>query len=467
MKKIFLYTMCVGLFFSCGELTDFTDVENPNLTEESIVGQPNSSILWLTGMERQLSLTLNEIVINAEIVSDNYVNTQTFYNQFLDALDIQKIDDDIEDLQFDIHRLREMADFGLESIGPGDENYSDETRAEYTFMRGMSSLWSAMYFSGLPGEPAGPVLSAEAHLTNAVNDFNNAISIMNNPQYHLALARAYYLQGNQSMATSTAQDAIDAGADLRVNTFDEANGPANTMESALYERGTFDDLQPLPSLDFLDPKYSFFSAAEDMGINYLKVEEAHLILCEAAIKDGDIPGAQSIMTDILGLVGSRPMVSVDDAIEGRTEIAPGSRPDSACVEVNGRAGLVLERGEGPVMVPGVSGASLTQAEIDAISTEDEALYLLYRTRQEIFMAEGMRMVDMGIKFVIGETEELLNENVGTTGLGTAPQIPSFIAAAGDIDAFEYDADNCTATISVDVTQLLVDNKADGMVLPFH
>ena len=91
MKKLII---CLFVFsaLSCGDLTDFTTVVNPNLSQESVLGQPNSSVIWLTGMERQLSIVINEVVINAEIASDNYNNDQTFYNQFLDNLESKIIE---------------------------------------------------------------------------------------------------------------------------------------------------------------------------------------------------------------------------------------------------------------------------------------------------------------------------------------------------------------------------------------
>ncbi len=468
MKKIIITILAVSLF-SCGELTDFTDVTNPNLSETSVVGQQNSSSIWLTGVERQMSLLLNEIVINAEIASDNYNNDQTFYNQFLDDLDINFVDDDIADLQFDLHRMREMALFGINNVGPGDPNYTTEVEAEYNFFTGMASLYAGAYFTGMPEETGGIPLSSTENLTNAASSFNAAIGINSLPEYHLALARTHYLLGNRMEAMTAASNALGLSSDfLRSATFDQAEGPVNTMESGLYERGSFDDLQPLPTLDFLDPKYSFVSPAEDAPVHYLKAEEAHLILIEGHIASGDLAAAQQAMSDLAALIGTRSVRNIDDAIENRTHFAPKTRPDSSCVVVNGRAGLVLDRDDGNVNIPDVSGTSLTQDDIDNIASEDEALYLLYRTRQEIFIAEGMRMVDMGVKLVISETEQLQNENVTAGGTGSEPQIPGFLASvATSLDAIEYTPGTCVATTMVDVNQLLVDNKSSAMVLPFH
>lgn len=469
MKKLIILSFLLA-FMGCKDLVDFTEVENPNLSESSVVGQLNSSNVWLTGMERQLSLLLNEIVINAEIASDNYVNTQTFYNQFLDILAITAQDDDVADLQFDLHRLREMAVFGKQEVGPNDENYSAATEAEYNYFEGLAYMYAGMYFTGLPATPGGSALSDAENYAQANTLFDAAIGLNPLPEYYLAKARTNYLLGNKSDAVSAAAQALSVGGNdfLRSAGFDQIEGPSNTMESSLYERGTFDDLQPLPTLDFLDPKYSFETTDVDDPVYYLKSEEAFLIQIEAAIADGDLTGAKTMMETLAGVVAARGTKSVDDSIEGRTEPAPGSRPDSSCVTVNGRAGLVLERGEGNVDIPNISGTSLTQADIDALADANGALEVLYRTRQEIFIAEGMRMVDMGIKLVISETEQLQNANVTDGSTGTAPQIPAFIDAVKDqLDAITYDPANCTATTVVDVNQILVANQGDKAVLPFH
>lgn len=434
-----------------------------------MVGQPNSASIWLTGIERQLSLFLNEVVINAELASDNYNNDQTFFNQFLDGLNISAQDDDIADMQFALHRLREMARFGLMEVGPNDPNYTTSTEAEFLYFEGLSHLFAGMYFTGLPANAGEAPMSSETHYQQAITLLDNAIGIEAKAEYHLAKARAYYYNGNKTEAVSAADQALAIASDfLRAATFDETEDPDNTMEDGLYERGSFDDLQPLPTLDFLDPKYSFNSAAEDDPIYYLKAEEAYLIQIEAAIADNDLATAKTTMASLLALVQSRGTKSVDDSIEGRTHFAEGTRPNADCVVVNGRSGLVLTRNAGNINVPNISGTSLTTADIDALANEDEALRLLYRTRQEIFIAEGIRMVDMGVKLVISEVEELQNANVTSGGIGTTPQIPSFIEGVKtELDLITFEPGSCEASTAIDVNAILVSNKTDSSVLPFH
>jgi len=473
MKKIVILLFGGLIVLSCtngfDNVVDFTEVENPNLSEGSVVGVENSSRILLEGAERELSLALNEILVLAELGADNYDNTQTFFNQFLDELEMQPTDPDIRDTARDIQRLRELAQFGLETVGPADPNFGSEVEADFNFLVGMASLYSAMYFSSLPNEPFGVPLTSAEHYQNAINSFDTALALNALPEYQLARARAYYFLGNQAQAVAAAQAALGMSTSFdRFAQFDAANGPVNSFEGALFGRATFDDLQPLPTLDFLDPKYSFLSPEEDAPVHYLKAEEAYLILAEASMADGNAPAAQANITALLDLIATREVRTIDDSIEGRIELDPGSRPDNTGVVVNGRAGLVLDRQAGMVDIPSVSGTSFTAADVASFTADDAGLELLYRLRQEVFMAEGIRFADMGVKLIIDENEILLNDNISDGDPGTRPVIPSFIAAvAADLDAFTYDVAAGVATTTVDVTSILVANKTAPEVLPFH
>ena len=441
MKKISIYILVIGILFGCTDdlkdATDFTSVENPNLSAESVVGQPNSSKIWLAGLEREMALTLNEILILAELGSDNYVNTQTFFNQFLDNLEIRSDDPDMRITQFRIARLRVSAKFGLEQVGPNDTEYTTEIEAEFNFFEGMSYLYAGMYFSALPQEELGAPISSVDNLNSAIVSFETAIALNPKAEYYLALARANYYLGNQIDAVAAAQTTLSIDANiLRSARYDQKEEVFNDFESALYERGTFDDLQPLPTLDFLDPKYSFLTPDLDPSVHYLKAEEAHLILAEANLASGNIGAAQTNMTNLLNLIATREVRIIDDSVEQRPD--PSSvfdpRPSSSSVIVNGRSGLVLDRQLGNIRVPSVSGTSLTSGDIASMTLEDSALELLYRTRQEVFIAEGLRFADMGVKLVIHINEILQNPNVNDGDLGTVPVIPSFIDAVKEYNA---------------------------------
>ncbi len=473
MKKIIIIICAVLLLVGCtgdfNNVVDFTDVENPNLSESSVVGQPNSATIWATGIEREIARTLNQILILAELGSDNYMNDQTFYSQFLDGLDIRTTDPDIRDTQNEIARVAKMAIFGLEQVGPGDPEYTPALEAEFNFYLGMSRMFAAMYFSGLPQETLGAPIGSAENYQSAIASFDVAIALSSEPEYHLAKARANYYLGNKTAAVSSATDALALSTSFtRIAQFDQLNLPSNTMESALFGRATFDDFQPLPTLDFLDPKYSFLSPEQDPPVHYLKAEEAYLILAEANLADANVSGAQTNLQNLLTLIGTREVRNIDDKIEGRTHFDEGSRPDNASVVVNGRTGLVLDRQAGNVNIASVSGTSLTNADIAAMMVGDTALELLYRTRQEIFIAEGLRFVDMGVKLVINENEILQNPNVSDSDPSTIAVIPSFInAVVADLDAITYNAGTGIATTVVDVNAILVANKTATEVLPFH
>ncbi|WP_421806410.1 hypothetical protein [Flagellimonas sp.] len=472
MKKLIIFSLSI-LAISCtgdfGDVVDFKEIENPNLSEASVVGQPNSASIWLSGLERQLALVFNETLVLSELGSDNYVNTQTFFNQFMDELEIQITDPDMRDTQRQIQRLRELAVFGLDKVGPGDPNYNAATEAEFNYFEALSYLFSAMYFSALPQEPQGPAISSNEHYLRAISILDAAIALNAKPEYHLAQARAHYYLGNKDEAVAAATNALALSANFdRFVLFDAANGPSNTFESALYQRATFDDLQPLPTLDFLDPKYSFLSTSQDAPVHYLKAEEAYLILAEAALADNNITAARTNLNNLLDLIDTREVRNIDDSIEQRTQVDPGSRPDSTIVVVNGREGLVLNRQSGPVDIPSVSGTSLTAEDIAAMQDDDAGLALLYRTRQEVFIAEGLRFVDMGVKLVIDENEILLNENINEGDAGTIAVIPPFIASiTSDLDAIEYVSGSETATTVIDLNEILVANKSSNFVVPFE
>lgn len=472
-------TLLFGLY-ACEDSEDTFNPLNPDLSIEAVVGTVQSTTRTLNGAERQLSLLMNEIVPLTEIASDNYVNTQTFYNQFVDDLTIDIADTDINDIQFDIARLRELTTTGIDIIVPADEGATDTDIAGLYFLRGMAYVYAGSLFNALPGEPGGPAIPAENHLDLALQNFTQAINIAPDSEYgaaaRVARARTYYHLGDREGAVDDAQIAIQATpSQLYVARYDPNSGvgPTNTMQDAIYDRGSFDDLQPLPTLDFLDPKYNGSDATVDISIPVVKIEEAHLILAEAALSQDDLEGAKSIMKDIISLVATRPTQTFPDGAEGRPQVNPGSRPDSAIVAVapgpdrDFEEGLVINRQSGPVTVPIVSGTSFTEDEIDDLVDVNEAYEALYRMRQEIFVAEGRRATDIGITFVISDRELIANPNVSEAD-NDFTLVPSWLASlGGGIDEFTYDAAAGRATITHNVNRLTIENRDSDLVVPFE
>lgn len=456
------------------DLLDPTNVENPNLTPESVVGTPQSLEGWVAGLERQTAIAFNNFGVTAELTSDNYQNTQTFFNQNVDALTLLPSDDDFEDALFTLADLRESAQFGRNEVAPGDETATQDDIAETYFFEAVANVYTGELFREAPIEEAGELVPPAGFFEAAVALLDSAITASEDAErvtgYRVLQARAYRNLGNAEAATAAATEALASNPEyVRFVQFDAVNGPSNTLQDALYDRGGFDDLQPLPRLDFLDPKY-YAQGTVDGDIPYVKAEEAHLVLIEDFLAEGDLGSAQEQMRALIDLVDERPVEAFSDAAENRTERNPGSRPDSAAVSVRASAedpfieGLVLNRLSGDVSVPVISGTSVTDETVDTISSVEEAFEVLYLMRQEIFFAEARRMYDLGIQWPVPLNEVTANPNLDE-GAANEAVIPSYIESLGvSLDAFSYDTSTETATIAVNLNDVIAENRAQ--VSPF-
>jgi len=454
-----------------------TEVRNPNLTDQQFLGTPASGVSWVRGTQRQFLLTLNAVVQNSEIASDNYFNNYTTLNQQFDAPNILYIDPEVTSIQNSIARLRYMATFGLDSVFPKDPLVTANDRAELIYLRGMANLYAGEMYVGLPAVPNGEVVSWQTHLQNAIADFTQARTLSTDAaarqSYTLLLARTYHRLGNRAKAVEEAQALITASPSfIRNATFDAINGPTNGMQTVL--TSSVNNFQPLPRLDFLDPKYPNRSATVISPIAFVKAEEAHLILAEALLADGSVSGAKDRLKQLLTLVSSRPTEQTDHRVQlrGRAggKIIYPNTADTKVAFAPGQPfvdGLVLTRSTPTVRAFTVSGTSVTNARIDAITTVDDGLYVLYLMRQEIFLAEGRRMADLGMRMPVAQTEIIANAKTKDGEAYTLAVIPSFIPKAFEMDAFTYDATAKTVTIKHDMNRLLVQNKASVDVLPFH
>ncbi|MDN5203163.1 hypothetical protein QQ008_17370 [Fulvivirgaceae bacterium BMA10] len=464
MKKNILIILAIFLALSCEEIDPTRDINNPNLLLENVIGSPGSVNSWIVGQERQMAIVYNQVLELTELGSDNYVNVQTFFNQQFDRLNITFQDADVNTIAFRIADLRESGKIGLNDVFPADPTATPEQEAQLQFYVGWAKLLAGELFVALPDEGAGAPLSPTENLNNAVSDFLAAEAIDgNNPSYKLALARAYHRLGDQANAVTKAQEAIALDPTFtRTVEFDGTNLPDNDFADGLFQRGNFDDYQPLPRLDFLDPKY-FVVGDEESPVYIQKIEEAYLIIAEGQLADGDLAGAQTTMNILLNVVAARGMAMLDDAVENRNE-----RPTGTSVTVRAsaadafKADLVLDRQSGEIPVFTISGTSVVSGDVTALTTVTGALELLYLMRQEIFIAEGRRFVDLGIRIPISENEMLTNSNVTDSDLQAF--VPSFVPT--DMDAFTFDAGTNEVTITHNMNAVLVANRTDANVVPF-
>src|SRR5206468_822058 len=151
-----------------------------------------------------------------------------------------------------------------------------------------------------------------------------------------------------------------------------------------------------------DPKYPNRGTTIQSPIAFLKAEEAHLIIAEGLLKDNNVAGAKDRLKLLLALVQSRTTELVDGTLQKRGRaggkvIYPNTADTRVAFAPNQPLlpGFVLNRVPG-IRVPTISGTSVSSAQIDAITTVDDALYALLLMRQEIFIAEGRRAADLGI-----------------------------------------------------------------------
>src|SRR5690606_33076589 len=125
MKKIankLGYTLVLLL---CLQACELTEVSNPNITDDSYINTPGATSSWRQGLQRQLALTLNQVIVGTELVSDNYFNNRTLSSKVFDIPQIDYFDLDVDNMQRAVHRLREMADYGLQTVIPADTASTD------------------------------------------------------------------------------------------------------------------------------------------------------------------------------------------------------------------------------------------------------------------------------------------------------------------------------------------------------
>lgn len=473
--RLLLFVLISAAVFSIGgcDLLDPTNVDNPNVLRETALNNPEPLQRWVLGLDRQMAVLMNSTIDYTSIATDNYINTETFYNQSADGLSFLSSDTDVDGMFFAMNDLRESAQFGKNRVVPADENPTEANMAELDFYEGIAHIFIGEHFHAAPLDSAAAQASSSDHYSRAVSLLQNAIDHGAGDQvgYMLAQARAYYNNGNLSEARSRAQDVLDADSDyVRFVEFDNQNGPTNVMQNALYDRSTLDDFQPLPRLDFLDPKFGVSGAQED-PIPLLKAEEAHLILIEASLAEGDTTAAKAEMKELLDLVKNvREPRFVDEGGEGRRHVGPPGtpRPNRSGIEVRAspndpyRSGLVLDR-TAQTEVPDVSGTSVTDAMVDNASGMQEIWELYYLMRQEVFMAEGRRFVTFNLKLPLPENEQLLNPDVDAGSDAVQPIIPSYIQGQ-PLDAFEWPNQGNQATVAVNMNRVLANNRTD--VSPF-
>lgn len=455
------------------DFLDPTDVENPRTTSDDLAAAANPTASLLPGVRAQMARLVNSGAVVGEVVSDNYSIHGTGLVKAWDtpstiSPSVMDSQGTATGLYWNAQELQALASFVLDDIAPNDTTATPAAIAEARYYRGMAYLYLGENFSAAPIEEDGAPVSADALLDLAITDLAQAAAF--GPAADAALARAYRWKGDAVNAEASASDVLAADADFLFLQEYDATSISNTPYAFLVLRA-LQEMQPLPRLDFLDPKY----LGRTQGIAVAKAEEMHLILAEIALAGDDLPGARAALRDAIELAQSRSVESFDDE-DQRLNADLSIRPRDGSIEIRAdasspyRAGLVLSR-PGTVDQPVVSGTSLDADSVAALATADELWHAFHLARQEILFLEGRRMADLGIRLPMMLTEIDANPNISTGDPGTVVVVPAYLPPEDEMDLFTpvspYDADENLTTTQVTITHDVNAILATNRVSPFN
>lgn len=475
IKNTLLAAAMLMTVASCDLLTP-GDIINPNVDEDTFLKTPNAMTTWVNGANRSFATAIGSYAELMEILSDNYFNNYSQSSKVFDFPTLLYTDADVISLQRCVGNLRETADYGLDKVAKADATTTREQIFNLQYIKGYTYLLAGEHFLALPMTDGGEAKEWGEQLSAAISTFNEALGNTDDASekafINTLLARAYYRLGDAANATTYAKRAIELKDDfVKQVTFDGDNDLVSNIQQYLYGATYGYAFQPLPRLDFLDPKYFQTTATEARPICIAKAEEDYMILAEAALASNNVSEAREWMKKTLTLVAQRPVqTGINDQTEGRYNGGYKEFPNSSEYRVAAsagdelRSGLVLDR-QSPhlIAIPYISGTSVTADMVDSKTTVDGLLETLYLMRQEIFIAEGRRVADLGIRLPLCETEAA---NQTSPSQYTTAQIPPFIPLNQDMDAFEMDKERKTVVIKYNMNKVIVENKNSQYVAPF-
>ncbi|MEM9997698.1 MAG: hypothetical protein AAF809_08350 [Bacteroidota bacterium] len=459
------------------DLFDPTDVDNPLVTVDDVLDAPRPTATLLPGLRGQFARTLGAVVTTTEPVTDNVSVHDSGLSFELDTPRELTSRSGILNTSgrvgayWNLQELRAYGDLVLDEVVPSDTTATADERAEAHVWRALAYVMLGENFSAAPVQPDGAPVPARQHLDRALTDLRAARSLAADVDLVLraeaVLARTFRALGQADSAAFYAQAALDRDAEFAfVQGFD---GGITSLGNEAYEyvagRLT-QDLQPLPRLDFLDPKYT----APEAGIAYAKAEEMRLLLAETAMARGNYNAGIENLAAASALAQRRAVVSF---AEQDVRLGAGGvlRPRDARIAVRAdadsplRDGLVLQRPTAPFSLP-VPVLSATSISADSVRTlsagaEVQLRRLLYTLRQEILYLEGRRMHDLGIRLPIMRREIDTNSGVSEGDAGTTVVVPAYIPEGTTMDRytpFEDLYDGLERLQSDEVTMLVDMNR---------
>lgn len=462
-------TMLLG---SC-DLVSPDEIINPNVDESTFLHSDNPMATWVNGTEKELALHVSDFVELMEILSDNYFNNYTRSSKVFDVPQLLYTDADVTKLQRHVGALREMADYGLTTVAAADPNTTDAQRLHLLGIKAYAFVLAGDFFRALPTENGGDAIGWEGQLREAMTVLDQALPLATTASdkafLHTLYARAAYRLGDREQSVTHAREALAASPDFcRQVLFDSKNGVLSGAQEAIWS----DWFQPLPRLDFLDPKYFQLTSTDQCPITIAKAEENYLILAEAELAAGHLSEAKGHLQSLLSLVRTRPVqTGINDQLEGRYNGGLKAFPNDPAYRVQAsatdslRTGLIIDRRPPHLItIAYISGTSVTTQMVDGLADHDSALELVYLLRQEIFFAEGRRPADLGIRLPLCEVEAAHAANGATY---TDAWIPPFVPQNYGLDDFTIDETAKTVTIRHNMNRVIVENARSADVAPFE
>jgi len=459
------------------DFLDPTSVENPRTTAEDLAQAREPTAALLPGLRAQFARAVGSNVVVTENVSDNYaIHGTGLNNQYDDPANlipaILNSTGTSTGVYWNVQELRALADFVLDDIIPGDATATPEQRAEVLYYRGMALVIMGENHSAAPMEVDGAPVPAAQLIQNGLASLEASISASGTGPFALparaGMARGQRLLGNAGAATQAASQVLSADPSfLFLQGYDDATIWNQPYIFLVYR--ALKEMQPLPRLDFLDPKYTMSTT----GIPVAKAEEMHLILAEAALAAGNFAAGRGHVVDAIQTAKARPIITfTDDDARLNADLPP--RPRSSSIQVRAdanspyRSGLVLDRPGQAIQFSPISGTSLDADSIAAIpTTDEEALWHAFHlARQEILILEGRRMSDLGIRLPIMLREIDANLNINDGDPGTRMIVPPYIPPQNEMDLFSpaspYDDDENLVTTEItimhDLNRILTQNR---------
>ena len=456
-----------ALVLNACDFLDATEVSNPRTTPEELANAPEPTSALLPGLRAQFSRAVNAVVVATAVGSDSYSSHRTGLGG--NEMDFPRgittntslISSAVSlGIYWNLQELRALGDFVLDEIAPTDETATSEQLSEARYYRGMAYLMQGENFVAVPTQEDEIPVLAGALLQRAADDLGQAISLNPTGEFaqraNAALARTHRALGNTAEAGQFAQAALDAAgmSFLFQQGYDNVTPDAtlDNLPHAYLVSRSLQEMQPLPRLDFLDPKYP----RDDSPIATEKAEEMYLILAEVAMANGDYTTARERLIDAVSTTAMRPLEALDD-IDQRLNDDLTIRPRSQEILVRADAnssfmpGLVLTR-PAELNTPIVSSTAISVDSLNNIPVGNELQLrrLLYTLRQEIMFLEGRRLQDLGIRFPMMLREIDTNPNISQGDAGTVVLVPDYIPASNEMDQYNppalYDADeNLTVT----------------------